>query len=211
MCGLFGFVAADRKKRVNLSILRRVATVTMERGHHAWGLAWVDWSGRVGTFKQSGRIVSRLRLLDMAADARMIIGHCRWATHGDPEVNLNNHPHDGGDSWVVHNGVIHHYRELVKKHRLRMHTDCDSEVLGLLLQRFKGAPDTRVLRTLDEAVAENPFSMMALWPDRMLAVRANGQPLHEGQTDEGHYIGSLARGLPGVVTPFPDDALVEYD
>jgi glucosamine 6-phosphate synthetase-like amidotransferase/phosphosugar isomerase protein len=147
----------------------------------------------------------------MARDARLIIGHCRYATHGDPDVNLNNHPHDGGDSWVVHNGVIHHYRELVIRHRLRMHTECDSEVLGLMLQRFRGKPDTRMMRVLGEAVADNPFAMMALWPDRLLAVRANGQPLHQGHSREGYYIGSLARGLPGLVEEFPEGGVIQYD
>jgi hypothetical protein len=31
-----------------------------------------------------------------AAGPRLVIGHCRWATHGAPKDNRNNHPHQAG-------------------------------------------------------------------------------------------------------------------
>lgn len=209
MCGVFGFVAKGRKP-VNLRILKQIAEVTMLRGPHAWGMAWVDGRGRVKSYKQAGRIADRLPLLNMARGSQMLIGHCRYATHGDPANNLNNHPHDGGDAWIVHNGVIRHYEEIMRKHRLRPHTQCDSEVLGLMLQKFRGRPLTRMARACNEAIADNPFSAMALWPDRVLAARANAQPLHIGETRDAYWIASLAYGLPGQVEEFPEGKVLEF-
>ena len=154
MCGIFGFVSKDGS-RFDMRAMKTIARTTMTRGPHAWGMAWVDARGVLRTYKQTGRIVDSLGLLAMAKDAVLLSGHCRWATHGDPAVNTNNHPHDGGDSWVVHNGVIHHYRDLVEKHRLRMLTDCDSEVLGLMIAKFKGTPFNRAAKAVNEAIGSN--------------------------------------------------------
>ena len=209
MCGIFGYVA-KKDEPVSMSILRQIAATTMLRGPHAWGLAWVGANGKLKTYKQTGRIVDAIGLLSMAKDARLLIGHCRWATHGSPADNTNNHPHDGGDSWVVHNGVISHYESLVRKHSLRRHTECDSEVLGLMLQKFKGKPMKRAAETAREAMGDNPFAMMALWPDRLIVSKANGQPLHIGETRSAYYLASLRANLPGRVSEFPEAEIVEY-
>ena len=202
MCGVFGFASKD-KASVDLRVLKEVAAVTESRGPHAWGMAWVDARGKMRSYKQSGRITDAIGLLDMARGAKMLIGHCRWATHGDPANNLNNHPHDGGDAWVVHNGVIGHYATLAHKHGLWMNTDCDSEVLGLMLQQFPGKPHQRFRRAVDEAKGISPFVMLALWPDRLMAARENNQPLYEGQTKDAYYLASLPMGLPGKVRQVP--------
>lgn len=209
MCGIFGYVAKNDKP-VDLAALRRVASITMSRGPHAWGLAWVDSRGKMRSYKQTGRIIDSLGLLAMAKDARLLIGHCRWATHGDPRDNLNNHPHDGGDAWVVHNGVIGHYLDIAVKHNLALQTACDSEVLGLMLQKFRGKPISRAKRACVEAMGNSPFATMMLWPDRLIAARANSQPLHVGETREAYYLASLGYGLPGWVTPLAEGQVVEY-
>lgn len=209
MCGVFGFVS-KKNDRVDLRVLRQIARTTELRGPHAWGMAWVDDKNRLRTFKQAGRITDTLALLGMAKGAKLLIGHCRYATHGDPGNNLNNHPHDGGDAWVVHNGQIRHYESLIAKHRLRPHTDCDSEVIGLMLKKFCGEPINRMVRACNEAKGLWPFVSLALWPDRLLAAQANGQPLHIGETRNAYWLASLTPGLPGVVEEFPHGQVLEF-
>jgi len=209
MCGVFGFVSKGSRK-VDLRVLRRIATTTELRGPHAWGMAWVDGKGRLKTFKQQGRVTDALGLLSMASGAELLIGHCRYATHGSPGNNLNNHPHDGGDSWVVHNGQIHHYESIIRKHGLRPHTECDSEVLGLMLKKFRGKPMSRMTRACREAIGIFPFVSLALWEDRLIGARANGQPLHVGETGDAFWLASLRHGLPGRVDEFPDGEVLEF-
>src|SRR4051794_35554684 len=134
MCGVFGFVAHDDRP-VNPKILARVALATQRRGPHAWGMAWIDGKGRLRMYKQTGKVGDALGLLKMAADARLLVGHCRYATMGDPTNNLNNHPHPCDGGWIVHNGVIPNYGGLVDRFGLHPVSGCDSEVLGLLIEQ----------------------------------------------------------------------------
>ena len=86
MCGVFGFVSRDGGK-MNVELLGRIAEVTERRGPHAFGFAWIDRRGRLKCYKQTGRITDHLGLMMMAADARMLIGHCRFAFHPSQHAN----------------------------------------------------------------------------------------------------------------------------
>jgi glucosamine 6-phosphate synthetase-like amidotransferase/phosphosugar isomerase protein len=209
MCGVFGFVSRDGGK-LNLGVLARVARVTERRGPHAFGFAWIDGRGRLKCYKQTGRITDQLGLLAMAADARMLVGHCRFATQGDPADNINNHPHPADGGWIVHNGQVRNYTELVQAFNLFPVSACDSEVLGLLVEQGEGGVLERC-RAAVQAVcpdeepgslfaARSPLVLLGLWPrpDRLVAVR-RGNPLHLGRTEQGYYLASLADGLPGDV------------
>jgi glucosamine 6-phosphate synthetase-like amidotransferase/phosphosugar isomerase protein len=139
MCGVFGFVAKDDEKTIDLPTLKRIAVDTESRGPHAWGMAWIDSRGRLNCFKQTGRVSQALGLLAMARDARALIGHCRFATQGDPANNLNNHPFAADGGWIVHNGIIRGYEQLVADFDLHPVTECDSEALALLIEKLDGS------------------------------------------------------------------------
>jgi len=204
MCGVFGFVSWGGKLCVER--LQTIARVTMTRGAHAWGMAWLDSRGRLKMFKQTGRIVDSLGLLAMASDARILIGHCRFATAGDPGENANNHPHPVDGGWLVHNGVIRNYDSVVQRFGLHPSTDCDSEVLGLLIEQAQGTMAERCLDAV-MSVEESPLVLLGLWkPGRLVAVR-QGNPLHVGRTKKAWYLASLAEGLPGNVEALPNQAV----
>lgn len=210
MCGIFGFVAKE-DARMNMNIIERIAKVTETRGPHSWGIAWVDAGDKLHMYKQPGRISHSLGLLDMARDAKMLIGHCRYATHGSPDDNMNNHPHPADGGWVIHNGMIHHFERLVREYKLPAVTECDSEVIGLLIEKFNGTLLERCTRAASICRGLSPFAMMALWRDRMYVSRANNQPLHCGETKQGNvYIASLADGLPGDPQPFANNQIYEF-
>ncbi len=210
MCGVFGFVNYDGKGP-DMKRLRTIAAATMTRGPHAFGFAWLDWSGRVRMFKKTGRIVDHLGLLRMVANARLLVGHCRWATHGDPENNLNNHPHPADGGWIVHNGVVSNHEDLAAEYDLWPVTDCDSEVLGLLLGGTRGSLSDRVAAMAN--VARGNLAVLGVWghPARLIAVR-NGNPLSIGECEGGErfYLGSLAHGLPGTVSEVEDRTGIEF-
>jgi glutamine---fructose-6-phosphate transaminase (isomerizing) len=194
MCGIFGFITMHGKGP-DLKRLTRIAVETQARGHHAFGLAWISPDGRVHTFKRPGAATANLGDIEQCQGALAVIGHCRWATHGSPEVNRNNHPHPAGRGLIVHNGVVHNHRSLAWKYNLQQRTECDSEILGLLMARFPGPLGQRAARMAE--AAEGNLALLGLWknPTRLMIVR-NGNPLCFGQTKHGFYFGSLARELP---------------
>jgi glucosamine 6-phosphate synthetase-like amidotransferase/phosphosugar isomerase protein len=210
MCGVFGYVAQDDRDRLNPEILMRIARVTETRGEHAWGMAWVDSKGVLKHFKQTGPISDSLGLLRMASDAQVLIGHCRYATQGSPESNLNNHPHPCDGGWIVHNGIVPNYGQLVKEHTLFPTSECDSEVLGLLIERLRGSLKSRIEQAVGLVRKGQPLVLLGLWkPGTLVAVR-RGNPLWQGRAKRGTYLASLPEGLPGEVTEVPNNTLIDY-
>lgn len=210
MCGVFGFISNENRP-VDLKTLRTIARVTETRGRHAFGFAWVDRCGRMKAFRQKGRITDHLGLLAMAVDATMLIGHCRFATQGDPDDNTNNHPHRSDRGYIVHNGMIRDFVEIARTHRLPLQTDCDSEVLALLIERFSGSMIHRCCRSVDQVDAAAPLVMLGLWsrPRRLIAIR-RGNPLCTSETSEGIYLASLAEGMPGHAASMINGQGVEF-
>lgn len=202
MCGVFGFITKDGS-RPELARLRRIALETQRRGRHAFGLAWLGRDGALHTFKRPGPATANVDALAACRGATVVIGHCRWATHGNPEDNRNNHPHRAGRGWFVHNGVIQNHHALVRRYHLRPTTECDSEVLGLLMRRFPGSLGLRAARVAERA--DGNLVMLGVWrnPARLLIVR-HGNPLCFGETAGGYYFASLPEGLPGKVREIID-------
>jgi glucosamine--fructose-6-phosphate aminotransferase (isomerizing) len=202
MCGVFGFITKDGSGPA-ITRLQRIATETQRRGHHAFGLAWLDAQGTIHTFKRPGPATADLGDLNACRGATIVVGHCRWATHGSPEVNRNNHPHRAGRGWFVHNGVVANHDAIRRRYALRPQTECDSEVLGLLMARFAGSLVQRAAQTAAAAIGR--LAILGVWsnPARLLIVR-NGNPLSFGETKHGFYFGSLPGELPGKVIELRD-------
>jgi glucosamine 6-phosphate synthetase-like amidotransferase/phosphosugar isomerase protein len=147
----------------------------------------------------------------ITTNARILVGHCRWATHGSPGNNLNNHPHPADGGWIVHNGVVRNHEELAAEYDLHPITDCDSEVLGLLIAASRRSLQQRCAATAN--VAQGNLTMLGVWghPARMVAVRA-GNPLSVGEVRSGErfYLASLPDELPGEVREVPDRSGLEF-
>lgn len=210
MCGVFGFVSYNGQGP-NLKRLEMLAKSTMKRGPHAFGFAWVDHSNRLRMFKQTGRIVDHLGILKLASDAKLFIGHCRYATHGSPADNINNHPHPADGGWIIHNGVVREYESIVEGRGLQPVTSCDSEALALMIDTGDG---TLLERCASAALAagSGPLVMCGLWsrPNRLVLVR-NGNPLSLGRCEgPRYYFASLAESLPGDVEEFADGTAMEF-
>jgi len=195
MCGIFGFITRQGEGP-EIARLRRIALITQTRGEHAFGLAWLNADGAIETFKRSGPAQNYLNELERCRDAIIVVGHCRYATHGSPADNRNNHPHPVGAGQFVHNGVVHNHEDLIERYDLRPETHCDSEVLGLLMARCPGTANQRAAWAANQALGD--LAMLAVWrkPARLLVAR-RGRPLHFGQGRDGYYFGSLPDGLPG--------------
>lgn len=210
MCSIFGFVAR-RSSPVDLATLRRIIGANIARGPHAFGFAWIDSRDRLHCFKSPGRLTDHLKMLPVLRDARMLVGHLRYATHGDPQDNTNNHPHPCDGGWLVHNGVVGNYRELVQAGGLLPTGRCDSELIARLIERSD--EDRPVQRAVDAVErTDGSLAILSLWarPGTLVAAR-RGNPLHFGMTASGLYLATLRDGLPGIVRAIPDHTAVELD
>lgn len=209
MCGVFGFATAGG--RPDLRTLAEIATVTESRGPHAFGLAWIDDRHRLHAFRKTGRISDHLGLLAMARDARILIGHCRFATAGSPADVINNHPHPADAGWIVHNGVLPNHHRIVAglgDEDLHPVSDCDSELIALDIESAPGTIFSRCCNSVRLA-AGSPFVLLGLWarPARLVIVRA-GNPLHWSRQPDGTYFASLPRGMAGAQS-MPDGSAME--
>lgn len=211
MCGIFGFIGHVGGPTVKA--LKDIAVGVETRGRHAFGIAWIDANGRLHSYKQAGRIGLHLDILDETNGAKAVIGHTRFATHGDVGDNVNNHPHPCDGGWFVHNGIVSNYMELIREHRLLPQSRCDSEVLGLLVERLKGSLLKRVTRTVNLVAQDAPLCMAGIWnrPGRVIVVK-RGNPLFVGRGRKGNvYFSSCHAGLPGTVKAVEESMAFEFN
>lgn len=216
MCAIFGFIAHHtthrRQSRLRLETLSKIVRGNIARGPHAFGFAWIDSDHRLHQFKQTGKLTDRIGALAMARDARVLAGHLRFATHGSAAENINNHPHPVDGGWLVHNGVVANYNQLVRDDRLWPVSECDSEILGLLIEQADGP---FLLERCEESINRTAgnLAMLAVWPrPTRLIIARRGNPVHFAHTTEGIYFGSLAAGLPRKrVAAVPDGHCFLYE
>lgn len=104
----------------------------------------------------------------------------------------------------MHNGVVRNHAILARQFKLKPTTQCDSEVLGLLIAKTPGPLEVRGGRTA--MLADGPLALLGVWakPARMFFVR-RGNPLWFSQMPAGGYFGSLPGQLPGKSRAVPDD------
>lgn len=104
------------------------------------------FAGRVISSKQplkAERFVAKEAAWRRLAHQRCsaVVGHVRWATHGNPDDNRNNHPFVSRDGryHMVHNGVLANHEDVDERYQLRRSGDCDSESLLRLVEKVGDA------------------------------------------------------------------------
>lgn len=205
MCGISGFISQDGRGPHLETLKKIVLACEARRGGHAVGLAWIDKNNELHHWKRAGEFATNNGAdIDMVEDALAVVAHARYATHGDVKVNDNNHPHRAGRGWIVHNGVVHNYRELAHQYKLPMQTACDSEVLGHMICHWPGSLADRAKWAAEQT--SGPLAIMGLWtnPVRLLIVKS-GNPLVFSRVKRGYYLSSVTDGIPGVIKTVPDD------
>ena len=138
MCGIFGCIC-DAAVPILVDGLRRLEY----RGYDSIGFALIS-GGRVLVMKDKGSVDEFVRKVDLdSLDAKVGIGHTRWATHGAP-CKENAHPHTDctGSIAIVHNGVLENFLELRASLQSRGHifsSNTDSEVIAHLVEEGVGS------------------------------------------------------------------------
>ncbi|MDR3125567.1 MAG: glutamine--fructose-6-phosphate transaminase (isomerizing), partial [Candidatus Nomurabacteria bacterium] len=126
------------------------------------------------------------------------IGHTRWATHGEPSIR-NAHPHQAGEIFLVHNGIIENYKEL--KNHLKNHifkSDTDSEVLAALIKSFyKNNLKEAVVKAVQLVQGTYGIAVISSQePNKIIAARC-GSPLIIGVGQDETIVASDASAILG--------------
>ncbi|MEW6325621.1 MAG: glutamine--fructose-6-phosphate transaminase (isomerizing) [Nitrospirota bacterium] len=186
MCGIVGYIGTNNVVPLLIEGLRRLEY----RGYDSAGIAFLQ-SGRLSVKRAVGKLANlEASLQGNAYQAKIGIGHTRWATHGRPSEE-NAHPHTAGGIAVVHNGIIENYLELkeaLQKRGAAFTSETDTEVIVHLIHQetlqghgFREAA-RRALRQLRGAYAICAVSEQE--PDVLIAAR-HGCPLVLGISPDG--------------------------
>lgn len=115
MCGIVGHIGKKKTKEILLSGLQELEY----RGYDSAGIALLH-QGHFYTYKALGKLHNLVEKSNsLTIDGFSLgIGHTRWATHGKP-TEANAHPHNGRDTYIVHNGIIEN-NQLLNQHDVDM-------------------------------------------------------------------------------------------
>lgn len=197
MCGIVGYIGKRDAQGILTSGLRRLEY----RGYDSAGIVTVDNSGQTTLLREKGK-VSELDKLVLSHENhdKVGIGHTRWATHGEPS-ELNAHPHQAGDIYLVHNGIIENYKEL--KAELKDHdfvSETDSEVLAALINSLYDKSTSlvdAVTQALKLVIGTYGIAVISSREPEIVVVARSGSPLIIGVNDNETLIASDACALIG--------------
>lgn len=134
MCGIIGYIGKGEK---TLSVLIRGLKNLEYRGYDSAGIAYFK-DNNIKVIKEQGKIHLLEKKINLCDNTTCGIGHTRWATNGEPNVN-NAHPHSCGKFSLVHNGIIENADILKKKlikEGAKFLSSTDTEVLVVLLNNI---------------------------------------------------------------------------
>lgn len=198
MCGIVGYVGKNEAQGFLLSGLKRLEY----RGYDSAGMVTLAEDGTATLIRAKGKIVNlEEKLAKNKRDDKIGIGHTRWATHGEPSEK-NAHPHQAGDIFVVHNGIIENYKELKKtltEHEFKSETD--SEVLAALINSFykdgKYPLVNAVVQALKLVQGTYGIAVVSRKNPEEIVVARSGSPLVIGIGNDETLIASDASALVG--------------
>jgi glucosamine--fructose-6-phosphate aminotransferase (isomerizing) len=136
MCGIIAYVGQRQCKDLLYQGLRKLEY----RGYDSAGLSVLS-DGHIELVRAVGNLDSLEKELegDGCTDAKLGLGHTRWATHGRPSTE-NAHPHldCSGKISIVLNGIVENYqglRDLLKSEGHKFTSETDAEVVSHLVEK----------------------------------------------------------------------------
>lgn len=199
MCGIVGYVGDKRAQQVLLSGLKRLEY----RGYDSAGVVTMSAKSKTTLLREKGKVAElEAKVVTHQTDDTVGVGHTRWATHGVPSKR-NAHPHNVGDIYLVHNGIIENYLELkamLKTKGYEFKSDTDTEVLTALVDLiYRDTKDLleAVSGALKMVVGAYGIAVMSSKNPDEIVIARKGSPLIVGVGDGEVYIASDASALVG--------------
>ena len=191
MCGIIGYVG--KKKRHLKELIKGLYNLEY-RGYDSSGIAYLN-DNKIVIEKKVGRIKELEQVINENDVTNILIGHTRWATHGQPSL-LNAHPHKVGKITIVHNGIIDNYQELkqnLESNGYHFVSETDTEVAAGELAYFydKTNDMLKAIKLFMDNVSGS-YAICLINDDELdnLYVIKKGSPLIIGVSSSETYIAS---------------------
>ena len=197
MCGIVGYVGKRTAQDVLINGLKRLEY----RGYDSSGIATLDDENNPHLARSVGKISDLEQVIaEKPHTGHIGIGHTRWATHGGVTVS-NAHPHNVGDIYLVHNGIIENYKDLkAKLDKYEFKSDTDTEVLAALIDsNYKGDVSLKdaVAKSLKDVRGTYGIAVFSPKEPGAIIVARLGSPLIIGLGHDETIIASDASALLG--------------
>ncbi len=172
MCGVTGYVRIKENEDFLHSVLRETFLAIQSRGTDASGFStFTDGEIRVVKSGVAASELVKKEVFQNVIDPDLFIAHTRFATHGSHKNNKNNHPHYTKDLKyiLIHNGVI-----LSRPRKLKTESECDSEILLRLIEKYGIKEGFHRIGQLENS----SYAIMILVPEeRAIYIYRNTSPL----------------------------------
>ena len=196
MCGI---VAYKGDPKLASEVIFNGLKLLEYRGYDSCGIGVLDGEN-IKTFKWKGRVANTEKKFQKARiDSGIIIGHTRWATHGEPN-DTNSHPiiSFNKEFAIVHNGIIENYKELKNlliEKKYKFYTETDTEVLVNFIELCV-SNSKNIERGITYALSkvEGAFGIVLIKkssPNLLYAAR-KGSPLAFGKKGKNFFVASDA-------------------
>ncbi len=191
MCGIIGYIGPKNCIDIVFDGLKKMEY----RGYDSAGIA-VLHEGHISISKESGKLENlRPHLELLPAQAKIGIGHTRWATHGLPTRD-NAHPHASERLALIHNGIIENYKELkaeLQSKGFHFRSETDTEVVAHLLgERIQAGDHPRDALNKVIPRLEGAFSLALICDQEpnFIYLAKQGSPLVVGLGKKENFFGS---------------------
>src|SRR5690606_20805788 len=174
------------------------------RGYDSAGVVTLNEKGKATLLREKGKVAElEKKVADHKTADRVGIGHTRWATHGAPSKR-NAHPHNVGDIYLVHNGIIENYQDLkaeLKKYDYDFKSETDTEVLTALIDYIYKKDGISLVGAVSQAlkmvVGAYGIAVVSKRSADEIVIARKGSPLTVGLGDNEAFIASDASALVG--------------
>ena len=189
MCGIIGYYGLQGAQKKLLEGLKKLEY----RGYDSAGIALAQEQEPI-VLRAVGTVEQLETVMPQELDARIGIGHTRWATHG-AVTKENAHPHQSKNKQflVVHNGIIENHATLraeLEKNGFTFSSETDTEVIAHLIEFFY---EQDLLEAVKKTLSkiEGAYAIVVLDNNSQTLIAAKiGSPLMVGITKEEYFVSS---------------------